>query len=157
MLNHFKEDQTHHADGHDYGHKGSIETAHPDDVDDEGIPKGELRLFSLKYLVGSFLVVFEPTFLEHPSFDSFWKLCYCDEQVGWSGDYCVDGYQESYFVWGVTVNVEGVCLFCQNSSCDVENASIEELKNCHFDEERPVHVGLGEISFDLCHEDQEKW
>ena len=54
------------------------------------------------------------------------------------------------------MNVEGVSLFRQNSSSNVENASIEELENCHFDEERPIHVGLGEISFDFGHEDQEK-
>ena len=52
--------------------------------------------------------------------------------------------------------IEGVCLFCQDSSCNVENASIEELENCHFDEEGPVHVGLGEISFNFGHKDQEK-
>ena len=55
------------------------------------------------------------------------------------------------------MNVEGVSLFRQNSSSNVENASIEELENCHFYEERSVHVGLGEISFDFGHEDQEKW
>ena len=82
MLDYFEEDQSQHADGDDYWYEGSIEAAHPDDVDDEGIPEGELRLFSLKYLVRPFLVVLKPTLLEHPSFDSLWKLCYCDEKIG---------------------------------------------------------------------------
>ena len=54
--------------------KSSIETAHPDDVNYEGISQRKLNMLHLEYLISLLLTIVQTTFLEEPSFETFRKL-----------------------------------------------------------------------------------
>ena len=55
----------------------------------------------------------------------------------------------------VAIDVEVVDLLGQDLGEGVENAGVEELEDAYLDHQGGVHVGLGDITLPVCHEDQE--
>ena len=54
--------------------ESSIKTAHPDDVNNEGISQRKLNMLHLEYLISLLLTIVQTTFLEEPSFETLRKL-----------------------------------------------------------------------------------
>ena len=83
------------------------------------------------------------------------ELGYCQEQGRQVGDHCVEGHEEEYLVGLVPMDVEILDFLSQDSSKGIEDARVEKLEEANLDEERGVHVGLGDVPLLRCHEDEE--